>query len=48
MVSEKHAGFIVNNGGASASDVKSLVKIIQERVYDKFGVTLEREIRYID
>lgn len=47
-VSEKHAGFIVNNGGASASDVKTLVKIIQERVYDKFGVTLEREIRYID
>lgn len=46
-VSEKHAGFIVNNGSATAKDVKRLVEEIQNRVYDKFGVRLERELKYI-
>lgn len=43
-VSEKHAGFIVNNGGASAKDVLSLIEHIQKTVYEKNGVTLECEI----
>lgn len=47
-VSEKHAGFIVNNGGATANDVKALMKEVADRVYERFGVRLESEIRYID
>ncbi|QNO14532.1 UDP-N-acetylmuramate dehydrogenase [Alkalicella caledoniensis] len=46
-VSTKHCGFIVNAGGATAQDVKGLVEEIQKRVKEKFGVELEREIRYL-
>lgn len=44
MVSTKHAGFIVNHAGATASDVLSLIEHIQKTVYSQFGVHLEREI----
>jgi len=44
-VSCKHAGFIVNSGGASANDVKTLIQQVIDRVYTDFGVTLEPEIR---
>lgn len=44
-VSEKHSGFIINKGGAKAKDVIDLIKFIREKVYNKFGVTLECEIR---
>ena len=47
-VSEKHAGFIVNRGGATASDVKSLIELIKERVLKDHGVLLECEIRFLD
>lgn len=47
QVSEKHAGFIVNRGGATARDVRELVELIRTRVYDQFGVTLECEIRFL-
>jgi len=47
VVSPKHAGFIVNEGGATAEDVLSLVDIIKEKVFSLFGVTLECEIRFI-
>ena len=46
-VSEKHAGFIVNLGGATAADVKALVEIIRTTVFERFGVMLEREIEYL-
>lgn len=46
-VSEKHAGFIVNRGGATAEDVKRLVAQIQATVFEKTGVTLEPEIRFL-
>ncbi len=45
QVSEKHAGFIVNRGGASASDVLRLIEYIRETVLRQTGVTLEPEIR---
>lgn len=48
QVSEKHAGFIINKGGASSADVKSLMNEVADRVFEKFGVRLESEIRYID
>ena len=47
-VSEKHAGFIVNRGGASSHDVKKLIDIIKETVLNKFGVVIECEIRIIE
>lgn len=47
MVSPKHAGFIVNTGDATASDVLSLIELIKEKVYAMFGVALECEIRFV-
>lgn len=44
-VSEKHAGFVVNKGGATAADVLALIKHIQTTVKDKYGVELSPEIR---
>lgn len=44
MVSEKHAGFIVNTGGATCEDVKNLIKIIQDKVFKDSGVMLETEV----
>lgn len=48
VVSEKHAGFVVNDGGATAADVQALVELIRTRVYDRFGVCLECEFKYIE
>ncbi len=48
MVSDKHCGFIVNTGGATAQDVIELIKHIQETVEEKFGVMLQTEIKLID
>ena len=47
-VSCKHAGFIVNVGGASFYDVLALEEKIKERVLDRFGVQLCREVRLIE
>ncbi|MFH1767897.1 MAG: UDP-N-acetylmuramate dehydrogenase [Candidatus Omnitrophota bacterium] len=44
QVSQKHANFIVNLGGASAKDVAVLISLIKEKVYNKFGIELEEEI----
>lgn len=46
-VSERHAGFIVNRGGATAADVNELIRCITHRVYDAFGVRLVREIEIL-
>lgn len=46
-VSEKHAGFVVNQGGATAKDVKTLLEKVQETVFEKYGVKLEPEIRFL-
>ncbi|PRX29431.1 UDP-N-acetylmuramate dehydrogenase [Orenia metallireducens] len=46
-VSKKHAGFIVNLGNASAEDVKNLIKLVQDEIYQKNGVKLEVEPRFI-
>ena len=44
-VSEKHAGFVVNLGGATAADVRSLLTEVSNRVYDRTGIRLEPEVR---
>ncbi len=46
-VSEKHAGFVINDGGATSDDVIALTNKIKETVFEKFGVMLELEIIYI-
>ncbi len=47
IVSPKHAGFILNLNQASAADVNALITLIEKKVYDRFGVRLEREVRLI-
>ena len=47
MVSEKHAGFIINYENATTKDVLDLVKFCQDTVMEKFGVMLEREIKSV-
>ncbi|MBQ1580802.1 MAG: UDP-N-acetylmuramate dehydrogenase [Firmicutes bacterium] len=47
QVSPMHAGFIVNNGGATATDVLDLMRVVQETVLDKSGVMLEPEVRIV-
>jgi len=47
QVSKKHAGFIVNIGGATSSDIKELIEIIKKEVDKKFNVKLETEIQFI-
>jgi UDP-N-acetylmuramate dehydrogenase len=46
-ISEKHANFIVNVGGAKASDVKELIKKIKKEVKKKFKIQLEEEIKLV-
>ena len=48
MVSEKHAGFIVNTGDATAKDVIDLIKYVKDKVYEKYGVEIEEEIKLIE
>ena len=47
QVSEKHAGFVVNRGGATAEDVKKLLEDVRQKVFDRTGVLLEPEIRML-
>ena len=47
QVSDKHCGFVVNTGRASATDVAEVISEVQERVKDKFGVSLETEVIFL-
>ncbi len=44
-VSRKHAGFVVNTGGATAEDVRGLIGLVRDSVFDESGVLLEPEVR---
>lgn len=46
-VSEKHSGFIINKGGASAKDILELIALVQSKVHEAFGVDLHTEVRII-
>ena len=48
QVSQKHSGFIVNNGGASFTDIMTVINYVIETVYRKFNVELEPEYRIVD
>ena len=47
QVSEKHAGFVINNGGASFSDIMKVIEHVREVVFKQFGVELELEVKVI-
>lgn len=47
QVSEKHCGFVVNKGGATASDVVKLMNDVRDKVMEEFGVELEPEVKMI-
>ena len=47
MVSVKHCGFVINKGNATAEDVVSLMKHVTEVVQEKYGVTLEPEVKFL-
>ncbi len=47
QVSEKHAGFVINRGGATCDDIVKLMAQVRERVFRETGVTLEPEVRYL-
>ena len=47
QVSEKHAGFVINRGGASSKEIQQLIALVQEKVLAKTGVQLEPEVKII-
>ena len=46
-VSSKHAGFVVNNGKSTATDMINMIEYVKEKVKDKFDITLEEEVKII-
>ena len=44
-MSQKHTGFVVNAGGATAADVRELIAQVQQRVFENEGVRLDPEVR---
>lgn len=48
MISKKHANFIINYKNATSEDVANLIKKVKKKVFNKFGIKLEEEIRYIN
>jgi len=46
-ISEKHANFIVNHGGATSADVFSLIELARQRIFEMFGIKLELEIEVV-
>ena len=47
QVSEVHANFIVNTGGATAYEVKELIDLVQRKVYEAYGIELQPEVRFL-
>ena len=47
QVSEKHCGFVINAGGATARDVRTLMDNVRDIVYKKYGVALEPEVKFL-
>lgn len=47
QVSEKHCGFVINRGNATAADVLTLIENVREKVQEQFGVTLEPEVKFL-
>lgn len=46
-ISDKHCGFVINKGGATAREVRETIETVQKIVKDNYGVELKREVKYI-
>lgn len=46
-ISDVHANFIVNEGGATAADVRALIELVQQKVREAYGVELTPEVRFL-
>tara|TARA_Y100000768_G_scaffold373961_1_gene343178 strand:- start:1470 stop:1973 length:504 start_codon:yes stop_codon:yes gene_type:complete len=47
-ISEKHSNFFVNNGNASFNDMKNLINFVEQSVFKKTGITIEKEIKILE
>jgi UDP-N-acetylmuramate dehydrogenase len=47
MVSDRHANFIINLGRAKAEEVICLMEIVEKKVYEEKGISLEREVKVV-
>lgn len=47
QVSDKHANFLINAGGATASDIRTLASLVKARIKEQFGVEIEEEVLYL-
>ena len=47
QISQKHCGFVVNTGNATAKDVQNLIREVQTKVKEQFGVQLEPEVKML-
>ena len=48
QISKEHANFIINDKGATSTDVRSLITLAKNAVYSQYGICLEEEIRYLN
>ena len=48
MVSEKHAGFVINYDHATSADIFAVIKKVQETIYEREGIHIQREVRIIE
>lgn len=48
QISNKHANFIINKGGARAEDIKALIELVQTTVYDNYGINLKVEQEFVN
>ena len=46
-MSEKHSGFVINRGGATAEEIAFLIAQVQKKVEQQFGVRMEPEVRFV-
>ena len=47
QVSEKHCGFVINRGGATSGQIRTLIEDVQKKVYEDSGIRLEREVIFL-
>ena len=47
QVSEKHCGFVINRGNATASEVAEVIRQVQKRVYEDSGIRLQTEVKFL-
>ena len=46
-ISEKHAGFVINYNNATAKDVLNLIKYVKDKIYEKYKIKIEEEVKIV-